>query len=400
MSSATVALSPGRQIQAIGLMGFSHFFSHFYMFVLPPLFPLLHDELGISYVALGAIVTVYFVATGSLQTPCGIAVDRIGARKILIAGLFINAAAVMLAGFTSSYWALLVLFFMAGVGNAVFHPADYSILSASVDQKMLGRAFSVHSFGGSAGMALAPPTMLLLNELWGWRAALAITGAVGIVLAALVWLWGDVLRDHATGAAGKKSKPFREQLDFLLSREVVLMFLFFLVSSAGGTGISVFCVSALVELYKLSIHDANWLFTMFMILSSVGVIAGGFLADRTRRHDLVLVVTYAVSTITICAVGLGTLSMWLLLVLIGISGLMRGVVNPSRDVMVRQAAPEGTVGTVFAWVTTGFSVGQGASPVVYGWFMDSGAPDWVFYVSGAFGILNIALVFLSRNRTL
>jgi predicted MFS family arabinose efflux permease len=306
----------------------------------------------------------------------------------------------MLAGFTSSYWALLALFFMAGVGNAVFHPADYSILSASVDQKMLGRAFSVHSFGGSAGMALAPPAMLILTGLWGWRSALVIAGATGILLAALVWLWGDVLRDHATGAAGKKPTPLREQLKFLLSCEIVLMFLFFLVSSAGGTGISVFCVSALVELYGMSLADSNWIFTMFMILSSVGVIAGGFLADRTQRHDLVLVITYAISTITICAVGLGTLSLWLLIVMFAISGLMRGVVNPSRDVMVRHAAPEGTVGTVFAWVTTGFSVGQGTSPVVYGWFMDAGAPDWVFYVSGAFGVLNIALVFVSKKRTL
>ena len=400
MTSATALASPGRQIQAIGLMGFSHFFSHFYMFVLPPLFPLLHDELDISYVQLGLIVTLYFVATGALQTPCGIAVDRIGARKILIAGLFVNAAAVALAGLTSSYWALLGLFFLAGVGNAVFHPADYSILSASVDPKMLGRAFSVHSFGGSAGMAVAPPVMLILTGIWGWRSALVITGCAGIVLAALVWLWGGVLRDHATGSAGKQPMPLREQLKFLLSREIVLMFLFFVVSSAGGTGISVFCVAALVDLYKMSLADANWLFTMFMILSSLGVIAGGFLADRTTRHDLVLVLTYAVSIVTICAVGLGNLSLWLLIAMIAISGLMRGVVNPSRDVMVRHAAPEGTVGTVFAWVTTGFSVGQGASPVVYGWFMDAGTPEWVFYLSGAFGILNIALVFMSRKRTL
>jgi len=399
MTSATVASSPGRQIQAIGLMGFSHFFSHFYMFVLPPLFPLLHDELNISYVQLGLIVTLYFVATGSLQTPCGVAVDRIGARKILIAGLFINAAAVALAGLTTSYWGLLALFFMAGVGNAVFHPADYSILSASVDPKMLGRAFSVHSFGGSAGMAAAPPIMLLLTALWGWRSALVVTGAIGIGLAAMVWLLGDALRDHATGT-GKKSKPLREQLKFLTSREIVLMFLFFLVSSAGGTGISTFCVAALVELYKVPLADANWIFTVFMILSSLGVIGGGLLADRTGRHDLVLVVTYAISTVAICAVGLGNLAMWVLVVCLSVAGLMRGVVNPSRDVMVRQAAPEGTVGTLFAWVTTGFSVGQGLSPMMYGWFMDAGSPDWVFYVSGAFGILNIALVFASKNRTL
>ena len=170
----------GREIQAIGLVGFAHFLSHFYFLTLPPLFVMIKPELGVSYAELGLVVALSSIGVGVLQTPCGFFVDRIGAHRVLVGGLALVSAMVVLAGMVTSYGTLLIVWFLAGVGNSVFHPADYALLSSSVNEKRLGRAFSIHAFGGSVGLAVAPFITLTLAAWFNWRSALIIVGSVGI----------------------------------------------------------------------------------------------------------------------------------------------------------------------------------------------------------------------------
>ena len=398
MATVTTAGSLGYEARILGLVSGGHFLSHFYYLALPPLFPLMKADLGVGYAELGLILTLYGVMSSSMQTPAGVLVDRLGARQVLIAGLFINSLCVTLAGLTTSYWMMAGLFLVAGIGNAVFHPADYAILSASIAETRVGRAFSLHSFGGNMGFVAAPVVMLFLSAHIGWRPALAIVGAVGVVLTALLLAFSGMLRDAA--GTRKKDVPLKQQLAFLKSRTMVLFFIFFALSSASGAGLQSFAVAALVDIYGMPLETANMALTAYLVLTATSVLIGGWIADHTKRQDLVLVIAFSGTAIGTLLIAALTLPWWVIIGLMGAIGLVRGALNPARDVLVRQASPPGQVGTAFAFVSTGFMFGQGLTPVLFGWLLDIGNANLVFYISAVFAVLAVLTVFFSKERTL
>ncbi len=401
--SAITASATRRETRAIWLIGAGHFMSHFYQLVLPPLFVFIQPDLGVAYAALGAVMTAFFVATAMVQVPVGLLVDRIGARKMLVGGILLMSGGVTLAGFTESYIALAALFMLAGLGNSVFHPADYTILSATVGEERLGRAFGVHTFGGSVGFAAAPVMMVALAELFDWRVALVVAGGIGIVIALMIAVSGSVLRDHlsnATGAERPAEENDREKTSwrFMLSRPMVLFFLFYTFTSASGTGITNFSIVTLIEVYDMPLALAGTALTVFLVAAIVGTLPGGHLADWTERHDLVLVICFLVMAGCIAIIGIAALPLWLIFAALALAGLMRGIYNASRDLLVKQTAPDGRIGAAFGFVTLGYSLGQGVTPVVYGWLLDVGSGPMVFYLSAGFALLAIGTVLAPKGR--
>ncbi len=393
--TTAAAATFGREVRAISLIGFGHFLSHFYMFGLVPLFAAIRDDLGVSILELGAILTAYNVATGVLQTPMGVLVDRLGARRVLIGGLFVTAAAFGLAGFTQSYWALVVLFFIAGAGNSVFHPADYVILTASVDTSRQGRAYSLHSFGGSLGTAAGPAVMALLLIYTDWRTALMIAGAVGVLLSLVFVFSGDTLREDA---ARKQKTRSDAPLRSMINRGVMLLFMFYVLTSAANIGLTAFAPIYLPDLYDVSVETASFILSVLLFSNAIGTLFGGWLADKTQRHDLVLVGAFSIYAVVLTVVGTALLPIALVVGCFMIGGFVRGIVNPSRDMMVREIAPAGALGTVFAFVSTGFNVGQGLAPLAYGALLDGGFTNEVLYLSATFMVLSILLLVFSRDR--
>ncbi|MHA1109368.1 MAG: MFS transporter [Alphaproteobacteria bacterium] len=359
--SAVTSSATRRETRAIWLIGAGHFMSHFYQLVLPPLFYFMKPDLDVTYAALGAVMTAFFVATAMVQVPVGLLIDRIGARKMLVGGLLLMSAGVTMAGFTESYVALVALFLLAGLGNSVFHPADFTILSATVGEERLGRAFGVHTFGGSVGFVAAPLMMVALAGLWNWRAALIAAGLIGIAIAVTIALSGNVLHDHVTGG-GAAQKPHKKKdpasWRFMLSRPMVLFFCFYAFTSATGTGITNFCVVALIEVYGAPLTFANSALTVFLVAAMVGTLPGGHLADWTDRHDLVIVICFLVLAASVAMVGTASLPLWLILGALALAGFMRGIYNASRDILVKQAAPEGRIGSAFGFVTLGYALGH------------------------------------------
>ncbi|MEC7488971.1 MAG: MFS transporter [Pseudomonadota bacterium] len=385
----------GREIRAISMIGFGHFLSHFYMFGLVPLTVPIVTELQISAVELALIYGAFNVATALLQTPMGILVDRWGARKVLIGGLFVTSTAFTLCGLSSSYWELLVLYTIAGAGNSVFHPADFVILTSSVDESRHGKAYSVHSFGGALGLG-AP--LIIMTVLWGladWRIAIIVTGAVGIFLSVIFVFSGETLRED------RRKKPKDNEITpirGILNRGVVLLFLFYVFTSSTNVGLTVFAPFYLPALYDLSVERANYILSFLVFSNAIGTLCGGWLADRTKRHDLVLVISFSIYAALLLIIGTAWIPVFILISAFILGGFLRGLVNPSRDIMVREIAPAGALGTVFAFVSTGFNIGQGAAPIAYGALVDAGLPNEVVYLSSAFMALSIVLLLFSRER--
>jgi MFS family permease len=291
----------------------------------------------------------------------------------------------------------MLLMTLGGVGNSVFHPADYSILSGSVRENKIGRAFAFHTFGGSIGFALAPILMVTLATTVSWRFALLSVGGAGIVVALFILAFSSVFGEG--GAPRKKGTKGLLTWRYLLTSKPILLLLLFYIGTACANGaITQFSVAALTEIYGIPLTLANTALTTYMLAALAVTLPGGWLADKTTKHNMVLIVCFGISAVMIALVGLGGMPFWVVVLLIGMSGAMRGLVNASRDVLVRFAAPEGSVGTVFGFVTTGFMVGQAVSPAIYGVMMDSGAPDLIFLVSAGFSILCIGTAFATVER--
>jgi len=391
------AVAARRETHVIGLISMAHMLSHLYMLALPPLFPLIKEDMGVGYAELGLAITCFAVATGVLQTPMGFVCERLGARPVLVVGLMLNGLSITMVGFATEMWQVLVLMTLGGVGNSVFHPADYSILSGSVSEKKLGRAFAFHTFGGSIGFALAPILMVALATTVSWRFALLSVGGVGIVLALFIFAFSGVFGE--SGAPKKRSSRGLLTWKYLLTSKPILLLLLFYIGTACANGaITQFSVAALIEIYHIPLTLANTALTTYMLAALAVTLPGGWIADKTTRHNLVLIVCFGVSSVMIAWVGFGGMPFWLAVVLIGSAGAMRGLVNASRDVMVRFTAPKDSVGTVFGFVTTGFMVGQAVSPAIYGVLMDNGSPDLVFLVSAGFSILCIGTAFATGEK--
>jgi MFS family permease len=388
----------GHDVRVMTLITVGHWFSHFYILALPPLFPLLKDAYGVGYTELGLAIGVLNMTTALTQAPVGFLVDRFGARGILIGGLALFALGIGLAGVLPTYPALLACMLLAGLGNAVFHPADYAILSNAVASERMGRAFSIHTFGGYFGFAAAPPVIVFLTALVGWQAALILAGALGLLAALLMLLNGAVLVDRGRAPA-ETARRARTDLRLLFSAPVLMSFLLFAMLALTHGGLATFAVAAIGALGRLPLAEASLPLTAYLWLSALGVLLGGWIADRTCRHGLAAAAYLLLIALAVAPLAVAPLPLWQSTLLLGIAGFFSGAIAPSRDLMVRAITPPGATGKVFGFVTTGFNVGGLLMPLLFGPLMDLQLPQLVFGAAAALSLLTIAtLLAVERQR--
>ncbi len=397
-----LALSPSRRsARVIGIISTAHFFSHFYMLLLPPLFPLLREVYGVGFTELGLAITVYSFTTALTQAPVGFLVDRYGARAILIGGLGLEALAFMLIGILPAYGALLSLMVMAGLGNAVFHPADYSILNASVDTERMGRAFSIHTFAGQLGNAVAPVTMIFLMTLTDWRTALIICGLAGGAVALLILFNSEVIRDTRAddpAPAQPDSAATRRGLKLLFSFPILCGVMFFVGISMFGHGINTFSVSTLTEIYAAPLTEVGFVLTAYLFAAPAGVLIGGWVADRVTRHDAVAAGCFVIMATCLFSVAAFSMSLVSIALLFAVAGLFGGMVAPSRDMMIRSVTPPGEMGKVFGFVSTGFNIGGMVAPLMFGYILDHAEPRFVFWTAGAVAVATVFTVLYTGHQ--
>jgi MFS transporter, FSR family, fosmidomycin resistance protein len=377
----------------IGLIGLAHGMSHFYQLLLAPLFPFIKDELGVSYAALGFVIALFYTLSAILQPLAGFVVDRYGARAVLIGGVAFFVAGTFVMGMSASYATLVAGAALSGIGNSVFHPADFAILNARVSQPRLSYAFSGHGVAGYIGFAIAPVFSVSIGAAYGWHAALLAGAAIGVALVALLLVNARHLRIDARRSVKKR---FSEDARVLFAWPVVLCFLYFMLFAAGLTGLQSFSVSAMVEQYGVAVTAASSALTAYLVAAAAGILAGGFVAARVMRHDLVAAAGLAVNAIAILFVATNQIAPAALPAVFALAGFASGVVAPSRDLIVRASTPPGAAGRVFGFVYSGLDVGSFVTPVFYGWMLDHHLPQAVFYMAFVFTALAILTVLLLR----
>ncbi|TMJ64268.1 MAG: MFS transporter, partial [Alphaproteobacteria bacterium] len=397
-SRVTIGPVAAQDIKVVGLVSSAHFMSHFYQIVLPPLFPLLKGAFGVGYAELSIVMSLMYATSGLMQTPAGLIVDRLGPARVLIGGLGVYSVAVLLYGFAPNLWALAALAVVAGLGNCVFHPADYAILSARVGAARLGRAYGTHNLGGSLGWAAAPVTVLALTALVGWRVGLAIVGGLGLLLTLYLVVQAGALATEGRVQRGRK--PAVKPVKMFLAKPILVCFGYFILLAVATVAQQAFLPSSLISTFGVSFEVANSALTGFLVGSALGMFAGGIIADRFGRHEVVVATGLLTAALVSLALGLLAVPVAALLLCVAVGGFAWGCTTPSRDLLVRSAAPAGATGTVVGFVYSGLDLGSAMTPPFLGFLLDHHHPRLIFIFTAGILLLAISTAFMvGRNDT-
>jgi MFS transporter, FSR family, fosmidomycin resistance protein len=378
MSSNANPASVRHDAEVIGLVGLAHGTSHFFHLMLPPLFPWLMRDFGLSYTEAGLLMTVFFVVSGIGQALAGFVVDRIGARPMLFFGIALLALSGVVLGFSTNYGMLMAAAVVAGLGNSIFHPADFTLLNQRVAQPRLGHAFSMHGLSGNLGWAAAPVFMAGIASVAGWQAAGFAAAAVGAFVLAILWLRRATLlhvADEVVVAAAHDA-PRPAQLAFLRSGAVWLCFAFFFLTTAAFGLLQNYAPAILNNVYGLPLVLATGGLTSYLLGSAVGMIVGGFVAARGDRNDRVIALALGWSAVMALLLATGEVPSMALLPLMAMIGFGVGLAGPNRDLLVRRAATsqfgKAAFGRVYGFVYSGLDIGLALSPLVFGPMLDAG----------------------------
>jgi MFS family permease len=370
---------PWRQdASIIALIGLAHGVSHFSQLLLAPLFPWLKDAFGVGYTQLGALLTIFFVVSSLVQTASGFVVDRFGPRPVLLGGLALLGLSAMGYAASTSYAMLAACAVLAGIGNGVFHPVDYTLLNRKVHKSRLGHAYSAHGITGTLGWAAAPALMVSMALAFGWRAAMASGGAVALTVLAVVWWQRDRLALELAAAplrpvaAGQPARAVAAEgpFDFLRIPAVWMCFAFFFFYAMALSAVQAFAPEAARQLHAVPLAWVAACLSIYMVGSASGMVLGGFLASDPARCERVVGIGMGLAACLALWMALGPVAGWAVPVMFGVMGAVTGSASPSRDMLVKRSTPENASGRVFGVVYSGLDIGQAVAPLLFGRLMD------------------------------
>lgn len=406
MTTATLATHRANPLRddaaVIALIGLAHSMSHFSQLLLPPLFPWLKTAFGVGYAELGALLTVFFVCSCAVQALSGFIVDRHGALPVLFGGLAAIVIAVVGSALSQQYWQLLVCAAVAGAGNGVFHPVDFTLMNRLVSNGRIGHAYSVHGITGTVGWALAPALVVPLAMADSWRTGLLAAAAlIAAVLTLIVWQRHRLaaLPLPARSAPARGTAAAEHPLAFLRLPAVWVCFAFFFFYSAAMSGVQSFAPEAARHLHGLAAGVAAACVTIYMIGSGLGMVLGGFLVRDPQRCERIIAAGVGLAAIIALAMALTALPLLLVPPLFGLMGFLVGIAGPSRDLIVKQAAPDNATGRVYGVVYSGLDTGMALAPLLYGAMMDHHQPARVWLlIAVAQGVLIFTALQVRRAR--
>ena len=405
----TVAQLSGRasDVRVIGLLSLAHGSSHFFHLILPPMFPWLKAEFALNYVELGFLMTLFFVVSCAVQAASGFLVDRIGARPVLFAGVGLLVLAALIYSQGNGYFMFALAAVIAGCGNGIFHPVDYTLINHKVSPPNLPYAYSLHGITGYLGWAAAPVFMVAIAELANWRIAFLAAAALEALVLLILWLNKAYLLDsvqerkiqaHAGSGSSDNQTPGQNPFAFLKLPAVWLYWIFFFFSMAATTSLQSFSPSALLKIYQLPITDGSYFITLMSLGSAGGMLLGAYVAARFKSSEIVVSVCLTVSVIMSLLLASAWIPVNLIIVLFIVIGLGLGIAAPSRDLMIRAATPLGISGRVYGIVYSGIDLGAAVGPFIFGIFMDADLPRLLFVGVALFQMMIIFTAFKVVNQ--
>ena len=399
----TVTLSRrASDVRVISLISLAHGSSHFFHLVLPPMFPWLKDAFALSYAELGLLMSVFFVVSCIAQAASGFLVDRIGARPVLFGGVGLLVLAALIYSQSNGYAMLLLGAVIAGCGNGIFHPVDYTLINHKVSPPNLPYAYSMHGVTGYLGWAAAPAFMVGIAQFADWRIAFLSAALLEALILLVLWLNKNQLIDnvkerhensHASSQAANPAGVPESAFAFLRLPAVWLCWVFFFFSMASTSSLQSFAPSALFSIYEVPLTVGSYYITLLALGSAGGVLFGGYLAAKLQAPEKIVSICLSITVVLCLLLSTGVMSTHLIPMIFFALGFGYGVVAPSRDLLVKKATPQGVAGRVYGIVYSGIDLGAAVGPFIFGFFMDAGLPKALFLGIVVFQIMIIPTVF-------
>ena len=394
-------------VRVIGLISLAHGSSHFFHLILPPMFPWLKNEFAFNYAELGLLMSIFFVVSCIVQAASGFLVDRVGARPVLFSGMSLLILSALLYSQANGYAILVLASIVAGCGNGVFHPVNYTLINHKVSPLNLPYAYSVHGLTGYLGWAAAPAFMVAIASLTDWRIAFVASAVFEALILLILWINRALLFDSAkerheesrkSHAASNPGGAPMSAYGFLTSPAVWLCWIFFLFSVAATSGLQSFAPSALFEIYRLDVGTGNYFLTLMALGGAGGMLLGAYIATRFKSPERIITICFVVSIVMSLLLATGWLAVDAVVIPFIVIGLGIGVAAPSRDLMVRAATPVGASGRVYGIVYSGIDLGAAIGPLVFGIFMDANLPKFLFIGVALFQLIIIFTAFKVANQ--
>ena len=404
----SVALTSRRasDVRVISLISLAHGSSHFFHLILPPMFPWLKAEFGFNYAELGLLMTIFFVVSCIVQAASGFLVDRIGARPILFAGVGLLALAALTYSQSNGYAMLVLGAVIAGCGNGVFHPVDYTLINHKISPPNLPYAYSIHGVTGYLGWAAAPAFMVAMTTVFDWRIAFLAAAALEALILLTIWLCKDRLVDDVQArreqsetdhAANNPSGTPMSTFGFMRLPVVWLCWVFFFFSMAATSGLQSFAPTALFEIYDLAVSSGNYYLTLMSIGAAGGMLLGAYLATRLKVPERIITICFTINIAMGLLLATGLVPTEIILLAFIVIGLGLGIAAPSRDLMIRSATPSGSSGRVYGIVYSGIDLGAALSPLLFGILLDIGLPKLLFIGVALLQLMIILIGFKVSN---
>lgn len=404
----TIALTSRRasDVRVISLISLAHGSSHFFHLILPPMFPWLKAEFGFNYAELGLLMTIFFVVSCMVQAASGFLVDRIGARPVLFAGVGLLALAALTYSQSNGYAMLVLGAVIAGCGNGVFHPVDYTLINHKISPSNLPYAYSVHGVTGYLGWAAAPAFMVAMTTVFDWRIAFLAAAALEASILLMLWLGRDRLVDDVQArrqesetkhTASNPSGTPLSTFGFMRLPVVWLCWIFFFFSMAATSGLQSFAPTALFEIYDLAVSSGNYYLTLLSMGGAGGMLLGAYLATRLKVPERIITICFTVNIVMGLLLATGILPTEIIVMAFIVIGLGLGIAAPSRDLMIRAATPSGASGRVYGIVYSGIDLGAAISPLVFGILLDIGMPKLLFIGVALLQLMIILIGFKVSN---
>lgn len=374
-------------VRVVSLISLAHGSSHFFHLILPAMFPWLKAEFGFNYAELGLLMTIFFVVSCIIQAASGFLVDRIGARPILLVGVGLLALSALVYSQSNGYAMLVLGAVIAGCGNGVFHPVDYTLINHKISPPNLPYAYSIHGVTGYIGWAAAPAFMVAITTIADWRTAFLAAAVMETLILLTLWISRARLIDDAHArrqeslASHTQSNPGGPPMStfgFLKLPVVWLCWIFFFFSMAATTGLQSFAPTALFKIYDLAVSSGNYYLTLMSMGGAGGMLLGGYLATKLKVPERIITICFSVNIVMGLLLATGLVPTNVIILAFVVIGLGLGIAAPSRDLMIRSATPSGSSGRVYGIVYSGIDLGAALSPLIFGIFLDVGFPKLLF----------------------
>ncbi len=357
-----------------------------------PLFPLFLDSHGASEMEISLVISLSSLATTALMIPVGFLMERVGKKRMLLMGFLIWAAMPVFMGSAGDWRIVAPLYTVYNLADAFVGPARMTMIAEYATPDSQATVFGIMSMDWAVGGVISPPLCGFLAERSGWH----LPFRVAAVVMALALVPALMIEDEKKGGTRGKGVS---ALNIFRREHLATISLFFMFAWALSTGQSV--VGTMLPIFLknqmgLPLSNVGLFFTGSSVLSLLGQVPGGWLADRYGRKRVILAFLLPIPLIFGAWAVVGN---WVeMLVLYSLFAGCLSMMGSASFALMSDSFPSELKGAAFSVRMTGFRMGSILGPLLGGYLYSSLSPRSPFIAAALLFFVGIPLLYLIKEK--